>query len=255
MKKIYWVVLMTFLTTLFVYLGQVIHETYDMAVPNAKTLIEVVEWDKTVSSSTIYERLEEESKHQGVTLYKVTFATSDQGRPIKNIYVFPTEASHDKIGLTKDSDVKSSQELTVENPLGSYYLSEMVPDDLLKAFEELGLTVNVESNLLKMVLFYFLSGELGYSLIFLFVIIFVIDVFVFVAQSKALGVLQLHGLSPYRLLLPTLSKDMSLITFFVLGGSVLLPFAMNVFLVVGLAVFENQKTRYRHRKSLPYILP
>ena len=76
MKKIYWVVVFTFLATLFFYLSQLIKETYHFSIPHAKASIQVVDWDKVKSSATIYKKLEKFSREQNLEIYKVTFGTS-----------------------------------------------------------------------------------------------------------------------------------------------------------------------------------
>jgi len=74
MKKIYWVVVFTFLATLFFYLSQLIKETYHFSIPHAKASIQVVDWDKVKSSATIYKKLEKFSREQNLEIYKVTFS-------------------------------------------------------------------------------------------------------------------------------------------------------------------------------------
>lgn len=234
MKKIYWSVLVTFLLSLFFYMGQVIAEVYNLTLPEAKATIEVVDWDKSKSATQIYQTLEEFSKTKKLPLYKVTFGTSDDGSMVKNVYYFPSNKPYhyDDSSFEDKVQFKKSSDLTIENPLGSYYLTSSLPKELVSVFKDLGLEVTTSSGFMVSVLAQFFANDLGGLLIFLGLILFVIDVFVFISQSKKLGILALHGRSSLLLAVFPLRFELPLVIAVVAISIWHFPLGLSYFLVL-----------------------
>ncbi|MGM9883689.1 hypothetical protein [Streptococcus hyointestinalis] len=234
MKKIYWSVLVTFLLSLFFYMGQVIAEVYNLTLPETKATIEVVDWDKSKSATQIYQTLEEFSKTKKLPLYKVTFGTSDDGSMVKNVYYFPSNKlyHYDDSSFEDKVQFKKSSDLTIENPLGSYYLTSSLPKELFSVFKDLGLEVTTSSGFMASVLAQFFANDLGGLLIFLGLILFVIDVFVFISQSKKLGILALHGRSSLLLAVFPLRFELPLVIAVVAISIWHFPLGLSYFLVL-----------------------
>ncbi|MGT2763425.1 hypothetical protein [Streptococcus intermedius] len=239
MKKIYWVVVFTFLATLFFYLSQLIKETYHFSIPHAKASIQVVDWDKVKSSATIYKKLEKFSREQNLEIYKVTFGTSPKGHSQKNVYYFPSNRAYryDTSRLKDKVIFKKSSSLTIENPLGTYYLKKEIPEKFIQLLKELGLKVEIERNMLRLILTQFFSNELGFLLFFLSFIIFLIDLFVSLSLSKKIGILELHGRNIFSLLFGASKIEALLLFMYFLFSAIYFPLGLPFFMTAALLVF------------------
>lgn len=184
MKKIYTIVLLSFLAMFFFYMNQLIRESHHLSLPGARASIEVVDWDKKYSTTQIYKTLEQFTKENKIGIYKVPFGTSVVGKPEKTIFTFPSQQSKKLKEELPKEHIIGSDKLSIENPIGSYYLQGAIPEKLVQKFHNLGLKTAVETNFLKQFFLQFLSGELAYVLVFLIFILFIVDLFVYFSESK-----------------------------------------------------------------------
>ncbi|MDY4034551.1 hypothetical protein [Streptococcus dysgalactiae] len=217
MKKIYSIVLLSFLAMFFFYMNQLIRESHHLSLPGARASIEVVDWDKKYSTTQIYKTLEQFTKENKIGIYKVSFGTSAVGKPEKTIFTFPSQQSKKLKEELPKENIRGSDKLSIENPIGSYYLQGAIPEKLIQKFHHLGLKTAVETNFLKQFFLQFLSGELAYVLVFLIFILFIVDLFVYFSESKKIGIFRLHGENPYQLVRQSIRVDLLALGFFIIS--------------------------------------
>lgn len=211
MRKLYWLTLIIFLASFLNYSTQVSKETYNFTIPHVVSGIEVTDWDRTLSAPQIFKKIEQFAEENDLSLYKVNFGVSNNGNTDKYITAFNDKDSLDHL-ITSDET-----RLSTESPLGGYYLTENLPNNLTNLFTELGLDFNVTPDFRSIIIFQFFSDSFGWILTWLFLVLLLIDSFSIVSLSKKIGIFLLNGKKVTSIYLKQCIGDL-FFSFLLLGG-------------------------------------
>lgn len=202
MNKIYRVLLIATLIS-FLYMFTTTFKTaIELSIPNLKETLIVTEWDKTKRTDEIYQKIEDYTKKNNIEIHKIVFRTNDNGNTEKNIFTFSNNKnstySYSQEKSKMLTNFHSSNELSTENILGSYALTQGAPKDLEKHLTSLGLRVHIE----KFNIFYFFAGSMFTTTGSLFVVMLFSTIlagfFYKVSQRKKYGIIEMLGKSVIR---------------------------------------------------------
>lgn len=240
MKKIYRALLIITLFCLFYTLSVILKESVDLSIPSVKTTIEVEEWDRESSAKEIYLALKSYAQANNVDVHKIVFSTDSEGNELKKIFTFSAGEKSNYSYNSTDFQTKvlffDSSELTNENLVGSYALTEKLPQSAKADFESLGLIVNIEKVSVILIFLGSLFSTIGLLSTILIFATILANVFSKIAQMKKYGIWEIHGKSIALLSFKENVFDIVIITCSVAVFIFVYPVFWKIYILIGIII-------------------
>lgn len=240
MKKIYRVLLIITLFCLFYTLSVILQESVDLSIPSVKATIEVEEWDRETSAKEIYLALKRYAQTNNVDVHKIVFSTDSKGNELKKIFTFSVEEKSNYSYNSTDFQTKvlffDSSELTNENVVGSYALTERLPQSAKADVESLGLIVNIEKVSGVLLVLGSLFSTVGLLTTILIFATMLANIFSKISQMKTYGIWEIHGKSVALLSFKEDVFDIFIVTCSVAVFIFMYPLFWKIYLLIGIII-------------------
>ncbi|HEL1624768.1 hypothetical protein [Streptococcus suis] len=274
MKKIYRLLLLFSVLSVFYLAQKVLENHIKNSLPDVQVYIEVVEWNQNRSTDSVFSDLDQYAEENNLQFHRVMTEIDSKGETSKNVYTFSkgvSNYSYHLPSLKENINFFDSKELMNTSPIGGYYSTQSVPKNIKSDFEKMGLHIQVETiNIWYILSEYFFSV---YGLIFfiLWSITLLSYCFVVISNFKKIGLFEIHGRYPVLVGLYGFGTDVcllsvialffglyrwNLITYFIVCWGALLVFMIfyqsllyGLFSFVG-SIVEKLKNRRPYHKLL-----
>ncbi|HEM5241113.1 TPA: hypothetical protein U1338_002075, partial [Streptococcus suis] len=167
MKKIYRLLLLFSVLSVFYLAQKVLENHIKNSLPDVQVYIEVVEWNQNRSTDSVFSDLDQYAEENNLQFHRVMTEIDSKGETSKNVYTFSkgvSNYSYHLPSLKENINFFDSKELMNTSPIGGYYLTQSVPKNIKSDFEKMGLHIQVETiNIWYILSEYFFSV---YGLIF-----------------------------------------------------------------------------------------
>lgn len=189
-------------------------EMIKSSIPKVHSAIVIDTVNGEKNQQEIYQSIADYAQLKQIDIHKIVYRIGEDGKAQKNIYTFGKEkiSSYNYIPIKSDytTNFYDYSELSTEEVLGLYILTEKPPARIAEDFYELGIQIEIERAqwLLYFAIGLLLSiGQLFFMLLFCF---FLSLLFYKSSIRKKIGIIEMLGKSKKRLLFTDYMIDVSI---------------------------------------------
>ncbi|HJG23863.1 MAG TPA: DUF1430 domain-containing protein [Enterococcus durans] len=214
MKKIYSFFFLFTVVSFFYSMSFIGTEVIKSAIPSVHSSVMVETVDGQKNNQEIFQKIAHYAREKQVSIHKLIFRIGEDGQTKKEIYTFDkiknSTYSYPVIPSDYPTFFYDYSELTNEEVLGLYLITEAPPKDMKEELHKNGIEVEIEQT---QWFFYFasmLSGSIGQLFFILFLCLIVALGFYKSSIRKKIGIREMLGCPNYRLILRDIGCDVGL---------------------------------------------